>query len=87
MIVSVKVKFFVVEDEATGCEDLIIETENTLSEAIEAIEKASGFPLSRKLNRGYSMLINGRSYYLLLKEGFTLSEGDKIVILPKLGGG
>jgi len=87
MKVSIKVRYFVTEDETIGNEDLIIETENTLPDAIKTIEKVTGFPLSYKLNRGYGMLVNGRSYYLLQKEGFTLSEGDKVVILPKLGGG
>lgn len=87
MVVKIKVKFLIEEVEAVGTEELIVETENTIPEAIKAIEEASGFPLSCKLNEGYVMLINGRSYNLLTKKGFTLSEGDKIAILPKLGGG
>lgn len=87
MFVLIKVKFFGVEDDKPESDELTIETENTIPEAIKAIEKASGFPLSTNLNKGYGMLINGRSYNLVQKEGFILSEGDKLVILPKLGGG
>ena len=86
-MVTVNVKLMGVEDERQVNELYTIKTGNTLPEAIEAIEEVSGFPLSGKLNQDYGMLVNGRSYNLLLREKYILSEGDMIVILPKLGGG
>lgn len=86
-MVSVKVKFLGMEDEKLDSKVFTVRTGGTLPEAIKAIEEASGFPLSSKLNKDYGMLVNGRSYYLLQKKGFVLSEGDKLVIIPKLGGG
>jgi molybdopterin converting factor small subunit len=87
VMVKVEVHFLAHLAAELGIRKLIINTENTLPEAISEIEKATGFPLGVRLGSGYGVLINGRSYHLLKKEKLVLKDGDKIVILPMLGGG
>ncbi len=87
MMVKVEVNFLAHIAEELGVRKLLIHTKNTLPEAVSEIERATGFPLSSKLECGYGLLVNGRSCRLLQKEQMILNEGDKIAILPTLGGG
>lgn len=87
MVIKVEVNFLAHIAEELGVRKLVINTKNTLPEAISEIERATGFPLSSKLESGYGILVNGRSYQLMQKEKLVLKEGDKIAILPTLGGG
>lgn len=87
MIVKVEVKFLAHLSEEPAVSKLEINTGNTLPEAISEIERVTGFPLGAMLENGYGILINGRSYRLLQQEKLILKEGDKLAILPALGGG
>ena len=86
-MVKVEVKFLAHTAEISGVRKLVLTTANTLPDAVREIEKATGFPLESRLGQGYGILINGRSHRLLQKEKLVLKEGDKLAILPTLGGG
>ncbi len=86
-VVQVVVKFLAHSSAEAGIKKTMLKTANNLPDAIREIEKQTGFPLGQKLQKGYSLMINGRSYLLLQKDGFRLRDGDTLVVLPKLGGG
>jgi len=86
-MVKVEVHFIAQLAEELGVRKLALYTPHTLSEAVCAIEKATGYPLGSKLGSGYGLLVNGRSHLLLSKENYLLKDGDIIAILPILGGG
>lgn len=86
-MVKIEVHFIAQLAEELGVRKLITDTSHTLPEAVSEIEKVTGFPLASRLGCGYGLLVNGRSYLLLPKENYVLKDGDKITVLPMLGGG
>lgn len=86
-VVLVEVKFLSHCFMEAGIKKIKLKTVRTMPEAIKEIEKQTGFPLDQKLKKGYSLIINGRSYLLLQKDGYLLKDGDVLAVLPKLGGG
>lgn len=88
MSVKVKVKFFAHLIEEVGTKEITIESVvATVPDVIEEIEKKMGINISSRLDDGYSILVNGRSYHLFFKDQELLKEGDVVAILPRLGGG
>lgn len=87
VMVRVEVHFLAQLAEELGVRNLILDTSHTLPEVVNEIEKATGFPLASRLGYSCGLLVNGRSYLLLSKENYVLKDGDKIVVLPMIGGG
>ena len=87
MTAQVEVKFFAQIADEVGMKTLLIDAGQTVTEAIGTIERTTGYPLHDRLGSGCGILINGRSYKLRQKESFILKKGDKMAILPTLGGG
>jgi molybdopterin converting factor small subunit len=87
MKVIVEVKFFADLIDEIGIRSIVVETENTISDVIKSIENVTGFPLSQRLDEGYSLLINGRSFKVKQNRKYVLRSGDKLAVMPRLGGG
>jgi len=85
--VKVEVIFIGQLAEETGYRNLTVEASDNLKSLLLAIEQVTGLSTKKILKKSHSILVNGRSYYLLGKESTELKENDTVIITPKLGGG
>ncbi len=89
MKLKVEVRFFAHFYEEAGLKSIEIEIakDSSLVEVSKKIELATGFPLSEKLGRECSILINGRSFHLFKEDEIVFENCDRIAVIPLIGGG
>lgn len=84
---KVKIKFAAGTGSSLGLKEKVVDASPNLVTTLALIEQQTGYPLHKKLEEGYVLLVNGKSYTHYLKGDTFLQDGDSLMILPLLGGG
>ena len=89
MRVKVEVIFFAQFYEEVDLKSIEVEIDqdSSLFEVIKIIDLVTGFPLSEKLGKECSILINGRSFHLFEENEIVFENGDRVAVIPLIGGG
>jgi molybdopterin converting factor small subunit len=89
MKVKIEVIFFAHFYEEADVKNIGVEIDQDsfLFEVISIIDLVTGFQLSEKLGKECSILINGRSSNLYEENEIVFEDGDRIAVIPLIGGG
>ena len=85
--VRINVEFLTLMKKYSKIDEIEIMVPNDLSRALDYIIDRFNIPWKGNLEKHGAILINGRHYQSLLKDGADLSEGSTIVFVPLLTGG
>jgi len=86
-VMHVKVKFAAGASSMAGMREICIKANPDPLVTLKLIEKQTGFPIRDKMGKEYTLLVNGKSFKTIQKEGIMIKEGDTILVVPFIGGG